>query len=276
MSSDKATLKQDNPRGVVHDRYAALAREEYDEQTNVLAREERNELARALGYQDADIEASGEANLGLSCGNPLVFDRLASGDVVVDLGSGSGFDSLLAARAVGPEGRVIGIDMTHDMLELARRNARRSGLANVEFRQGFIEDIPLADASCDAVISNCVINLSTDKSKVFREVARILRPGGWLSVTDIVLNAPLPREMLNDMAAYAACLGGATQKREYLQHIEDAGFAAISVEHEFDVLSMIPEGMLAGMLARFGLAEGYLEDIPGSVIVSAHIRAERH
>lgn len=274
--------KENNPdsakiaRSSVQQQYANLAHKHHVESNDSTIKEERDKFARILGYSEEDICDSKDSNLGLSCGNPLTTAKLFPGNVVVDLGCGGGFDTLLAARTVGPKGRAIGIDMTEDMLTLARRNAERSGLTNTEFRQGYIEDIPIDDASCDAVISNCVINLSSDKAQVFREAARILKPGGWLSVTDIVLNAPLPPEMLNDMTAYAACIAGAIQKNEYLQHIEDAGLTNISVVHEYDVLSLIPEDMLTGMLARFNLPENYLKDIPDSVIVSAHIFAERH
>jgi len=262
-------------RSSVRHQYAILAQEHDSQGKGPADKTELENFARILGYCDDDIEASKDSNLGLSCGNPLTTSKLYPGDIVVDLGCGAGFDTMLAARAVGARGRAIGIDMTADMLALARRNAERSDLANTEFRQGYIEDIPVDDATCDAVISNCVINLSSDKQQVFREAARILKPGGWLSVTDIVLNAELPIAMLDDMSAYAACIAGAIQKSEYLRYIEEAGFTNITVMHEFDVLSLIPEDMLSGMLARFNLPEDYLKDIPDSLIVSAHVYADR-
>ena len=263
-------------RSSVQQQYAILEQEHTTGGKNPAVKAERENFARILGYSEADVCDSKDLNLDLSCGNPLTTAKLFPGDVVVDFGCGGGFDTLLAARTVGPKGRAIGIDMTDDILTLARRNAERSGLTNIAFRKGHIENIPLADAVSDAVISNCVINLSSDKAQVFREAARILRPGGWLSVTDIVLNAPLPPEILNDLSVYAACIAGAIQKSEYLGYIHNAGFTNISVVHEFDVLSLIPEDMLSGMLARFNLPEEYLNDMRDSVVVSAHIYAERN
>jgi len=174
-----------------------------------------------------------EAELGLSCGNPVAFSHLKKGDVVLDLGSGAGKDVFLAAEKVGDAGRVIGVDMTPEMLALARRNAVRffetTGLANVEFREGKIEDLPVDDASVDVVISNCVINLSPDKPQVFREAFRVLKPGGKMVVSDIVLNRPLPAAARNDADLYAACIAGALLRADYLQAIGDAGFAKVEI-----------------------------------------------
>ena len=174
-----------------------------------------------------------ESELGLSCGNPLAFGYIGEGDIVLDLGSGAGKDVFLAAPKVGKTGRVIGVDMTPEMLELARRNAERfretTGLTNVEFRQGHIEQLPLEEASIDLAISNCVINLSPDKAQVFREVHRVLRPGGRMIVSDIVLNRPLPESARNDGDLYAACIAGALSREDYLQAIRDAGFEMIEI-----------------------------------------------
>jgi len=174
-----------------------------------------------------------EAELGLSCGNPLAFGYIHEGDVVLDLGSGAGKDVFLAAQKVGAGGRVIGVDMTPEMLALARSNAVKffatTGLANVEFREGPIEELPLQDASVDVVISNCVINLSPDKSLVFREAHRILKPGGRMIVSDIVLNRPLPESARNDTDLYAACIAGALLREEYLDAIRRAGFARVEL-----------------------------------------------
>jgi len=174
-----------------------------------------------------------EAELGLSCGNPVAFSRLRSGDVVLDLGSGAGKDVFLAAEKVGAGGRIIGVDMTPEMLALARKNAVKffttTGLANVEFREGHIEALPVADASVDVVISNCVINLSPDKRQVFREVYRVLKPGGRMIVSDIVLNRPLPKSARNDADLYAACIAGALLREEYLDAIRRAGFARVEL-----------------------------------------------
>ena len=174
-----------------------------------------------------------EAELGLSCGNPVAFSHLRPGDVVLDLGSGAGKDVFMAAEKVGDAGRVIGVDMTPEMLALARKNAVKffatTGLANVEFREGPIEELPLQDASVDVVISNCVINLSPDKRQVFREAFRVLRHGGRMIVSDIVLNRPLPESAKNDADLYAACIAGALLRADYLQAIGDAGFAKVEI-----------------------------------------------
>ncbi|HUT61469.1 MAG TPA: arsenite methyltransferase [Phycisphaerae bacterium] len=174
-----------------------------------------------------------EAELGLSCGNPLAFGYINKGDVVLDLGSGAGKDVFQAAQKVGDAGRALGVDMTGEMIDLARRNALKfrqtTGLKNVEFRQGLIEDLPVEDASVDVVISNCVINLSPDKPKVFREVHRVLKPGGRMTVSDIVLNRPLPPSVRDDPGFYAACIAGALLREDYLRAIGEAGFRKIEV-----------------------------------------------
>lgn len=174
-----------------------------------------------------------EAELGLSCGNPIAFGHIRPGDTVLDLGSGAGKDVFLAAQKVGDAGRAIGVDMTPDMLALARKNAvtffATTGLANVEFREGKIEALPVEDSSVDVVISNCVINLSPDKPKVFREVYRVLKPGGRMIVSDIVLNRLLPESARNDADLYAACIAGALLREEYLQAVRDTGFAKVEI-----------------------------------------------
>jgi arsenite methyltransferase len=174
-----------------------------------------------------------EAEMGLSCGTPVAFTMLKAGNVVLDLGSGGGKDAFLAAQKVGPRGRVIGVDMTPEMLDLARRNAgafhERTGLENVEFRKGYIEKLPVDSASVDVAISNCVINLSPDKTKVFREIHRVLKPGGRMVVSDIVLNRPLPAKARKDAGLYAACIAGALLRPKYLASIRQAGFAAADV-----------------------------------------------
>jgi len=185
------------------------------------------------GYALQDVEAVPEgANLGLGCGNPVALASLKAGEVVLDLGSGAGFDAFLASKRVGPEGHVIGVDMTPEMLERARGLAERHGYANVEFRQGDIEQLPVEDATVDTIISNCVINLTTDKARAFREAFRVMKPGGRLMVSDIVLLKPLPEAIQRDIDAYAACVAGALQKTEYLAAIEGAGFTEIAVVGE--------------------------------------------
>lgn len=187
-------------------------------------------VAEAFGYS-ADELASipAEANMGLSCGNPTAFATLRPGETVVDLGCGGGLDVLLAAAKVGPTGKAIGIDMTPEMLSLARRNAAQSGVKNVEFHQSTIDSLPLPDASVDCVISNCVINLASDKPAVFREIARVLKPGGRLAVSDIALKQPLPPELGNDLMAYVGCIAGAILIDDYRAGLSAAGFDTVEV-----------------------------------------------
>ncbi len=194
-----------------------------------------NRLAEAIGYASDELAALPEgANLGLSCGNPLALASLCPGEVVVDLGSGAGFDVFVAGRRVGPEGRAIGIDMTPEMLDRARRNAAvyrdRTGLDNVEFRLGEIEHLPLPDNSADAVISNCVINLSPDKAQVWREIARVLKPGGRVSVSDIALLRPLPETVKQKVEALVGCVAGAVPVDETEQMMRAAGLEDIRLE----------------------------------------------
>jgi SAM-dependent methyltransferase len=187
-------------------------------------------IAEAFGYS-ADQLASipAEANMGLSCGNPTAFASLREGETVVDLGSGGGLDVFLAAAKVGPTGKAIGIDMTPEMLALARANAAKAGLANVEFHESTIDKLPLADDSVDCVISNCVINLASDKPAVFREIARVLKPGGRLAVSDIALKRPLPAEIGENLLAYVGCIAGAIPIEDYRAGLLAAGFAHVEM-----------------------------------------------
>ena len=186
-------------------------------------------VALAIGYTEADLKLARDANLGLGCGNPLALAEIRPGMTVLDLGSGAGFDAFLAWNRVGPTGRVIGVDMTDDMLDRARSNATHLGASNVEFRKGFIEHMPVDDASVDLVISNCVINLSTDKPAVFRDICRVLKPGGRFAVSDIVLLAPLPEVVARDVNAYVGCVAGASLLGDYLRTATDAGLADLSI-----------------------------------------------
>lgn len=187
--------------------------------------------AETLGYSSADLGAvPAGANLDLGCGNPQAIAALRPGETVLDLGSGAGFDAFLAARAVGGSGRVIGVDMTHEMLAKARENARTAGYANVEFRLGEIEYLPVADASVDVIISNCVINLSPDKPQVFREAFRVLQAGGRLAISDVVATAELPAAVRQDLALYTGCMAGASQIGELEAMLQGAGFVDIRIE----------------------------------------------
>src|SRR5690242_7058653 len=187
------------------------------------------DTAVAIGYSAEDIALAGEANLGLGCGNPLALAEIKPGMTVLDLGSGAGFDALLAWRHVGPSGKVIGVDMTDDMLEQARKNAAKLGASNVEFRKGYIENMPVNAGTVDLVISNCVINLSTDKQSVFREIYRVLKPGGRFAVSDLVLLEELPAEVAKSVSAYVGCIAGASLMHDYVRMALKAGLADLSI-----------------------------------------------
>jgi arsenite methyltransferase len=232
-------------------------------------------IARVIGYSDEELSAVPEgANLGLGCGNPTAIAALKPGEIVLDLGSGAGFDAFLASRQVGPNGKVIGIDMTPDMLSRARTNALNAKITNVEFRQGEIEDLPVESGTVDTIISNCVINLSPDKPKVFAEAFRVLKPGGRLAVSDIVLLEPLPDYVRDSVAAYTACVAGADLKEEYLGAMGRAGFENIEVVGEtvfdLDFIDMAPELMKEA--ESIGITEEMIQHI-AETIVSVKVQA---
>jgi arsenite methyltransferase len=210
---------------VVREKYGAVA-------SSTLSSEHAGvrSVAQAFGYSAEELASiPAESNMGLSCGNPTATANLRPGEVVVDLGSGGGLDVFLAAKKVGPTGKAIGIDMTPEMLARARENARRQGFSNVEFYEATIDNLPLTDASVDCVISNCVINLAPDKQAVLREIARVLKPGGRVAVSDIALKKPLPPEVGDDLMAYVGCIAGAISITDYLDGLKLAGFSAIEV-----------------------------------------------
>ncbi len=187
-------------------------------------------ISAKIGYTEEDIKnVPPEANMGLGCGNPLAFAGLKEGDVVLDLGSGGGYDCFLARAEVGVTGHIIGVDMTPEMVELARNNAKESGFANVEFRLGEIEHLPLADASVDIVISNCVINLSLDKEQVFREIYRVLKPGGRICASDVVATAVLPESIRQDLSLIASCIGGAAYIEDLKAILQKTGFINVKL-----------------------------------------------
>ena len=195
-----------------------------------------------MGYSAEDLSSVPEgANMNLGCGNPGAIAALKPGETVLDLGSGAGFDSFLAANKVGPEGRVIGVDMTQDMIQRAEENAQKGSYQNVEFRLGEIEDIPVEDDSIDVILSNCVINLSTDKSKVFQEAYRVLKPGGRLAISDIVATAEIPPEYKDDLALYSACVSGALLISDLEDILAEAGFKEIQIKPKDESQAFIRE-----------------------------------
>jgi arsenite methyltransferase len=223
-------------------------------------------ISQELGYSASDLAGvPKEADLGLGCGVPLGHLKLEAGETVVDLGSGPGLDALIAAKQVGNTGRVIGVDMTPEMLERARATAAKVGATNVDFRQGRLERLPVETASVDAVTSNCVINLVPDKAAVFGEIARVLKPGGRVVVSDIVLDRPLPEAVAKDVFAWCGCVAGATDRKQYLALVEAAGLGEIEVLKDVDYLASLakvaPEEADA-MLAGWGVTR---EDLDGTV-----------
>ncbi|KUO53618.1 MAG: arsenite S-adenosylmethyltransferase [Desulfitibacter sp. BRH_c19] len=189
-----------------------------------------NATSIKIGYTEGDLSnVPTEANMGLGCGNPISIASLKEGEVVLDLGSGGGFDCFLARKQVGETGQVIGVDMTPDMIKLARKNAEQSAYTNIEFRLGEIEHLPVANSSVDVIISNCVINLSLDKKKVFKEAFRVLKPGGRLSISDVVATAQLPQNIKQDLALIASCIGGAEYVEDIKTMLQNVGFKDIQM-----------------------------------------------
>jgi len=236
----------DDQRRIVRERYADIATDSDsccgDESADsggccddAAGTSDADATARQLGYDDDEVDAvAGEANLGLGCGNPQAVADLDAGETVLDLGSGAGFDCFLAADAVGPEGRAVGVDMTPEMVEKARENARANDAETAEFRLGEIEHLPVADATVDVVISNCVVNLSPDKPQVFREAYRALRPGGRLAISDVVQTAEFPPEVTRDPDSLAACVAGAATVDALETMLANAGFEAVDISPKDD------------------------------------------
>ena len=247
-------------RDAVRDRYGAVAKE-------ASAPPSAARLARSAGYSEGDLAAVPEgANLGLGCGNPVALASLRPGDVVLDLGSGAGFDALIAARAVGERGRVIGVDMTPAMVEQARENARKLALTTVEFRLGTIEELPVESGSVDVVISNCVVNLSPQKPRVFAEAFRVLRPGGRLMISDLVTLAELPASVRQSVAAYVGCVAGVSTKDEYLHLLRDAGFERVDVAGEKPAAALL--GLGSGEANPCACSDPTVSSIVGELVKS--------
>lgn len=230
----------------VRDRYGAIAE---SATSSCCGSSSKGGFSGKIGYNPEELKTIPDsADLGLGCGSPLGHDAVKEGDTVVDLGSGGGIDCFIAANKVGPKGKVIGVDMTPQMLKLARENAAKGGYDNVEFREGSIENLPVEDSSVDVIISNCVINLSEDKNKVFAEIHRALKPGGKFVVSDITLLKPLPEFIKKSLEAYIGCVAGAMMKDDFIQAAKGAGFVGVEVLKEADYSQM---------------AEAYLTDTGG-------------
>lgn len=274
-------MKQEEIKKVVRERYASVAREGRSccapKTTCCKSSSVAEDLSKKAGYSDEDITSVPEgANLGLGCGNPVAIASLREGEKVLDLGSGAGFDCFLAAKRVGKAGKVIGVDMTPDMIDRARNNARKGNYPNVEFRLGEIENLPAADNSVDVVISNCVINLAPDKTRVFKEAFRVIRPDGRFMVSDIVLLKELPDPIRDSIEAYTGCIAGATKKDEYIKTIKNAGFKDVQVFDEknfpIDVLENDPIGKK--VIEKLNLSLEEVKEI-GKSVASIMIQAKK-
>ena len=241
--SDSQGLDAAEQRAAVRERYGRIASESSSCCGDAASDcGDPAELSRELGYTDDDLAAvDAGANLGLGCGNPPAIASLEEGETVLDLGAGGGFDCFLAAREVGTAGRVVGVDMTPEMVTKARANLETNDAANVEFRLGEIEHLPVADESVDVIISNCVVNLSPDKPGVFREAYRVLRPGGRLAISDVVVTTELPDDLRADPTSVAACVGGASSIPALEAMLADAGFTDVSVEPKADSETFVRE-----------------------------------
>jgi len=227
------------------------------------------DISKAIGYSEEEMTSVPEgANLGLGCGNPIALASLAEGETVLDLGAGAGFDCFLAANRGGKTGKVIGIDMTPEMIEKARENTRKGDYENVEFRLGEIENIPAADNSVNVVISNCVINLSPDKKRVFRETFRVLKPGGRIMISDIVLLKELPDFIKSSIEAYVGCLSGAMLRDEYIKAIREAGFQEVKITDEtfFPIECMANDPTAKAVISELNLPIEKIKDIASSVV----------
>ncbi len=227
------------------------------------------QISKMIGYSDEEMGSVPDgANLGLGCGNPTALASLKEGERVLDLGSGAGFDCFLAAKKVGAQGKVVGVDMTPEMLDKARANAKKGGYSNVEFRLGEIENLPVADNSIDVIVSNCVINLAPNKKRVFEEAYRVLAPNGRMMVSDIVLLKPLPDAVQKSVEAYAACIAGAETKDKYLEQIQSAGFQQVTVleEHTYPLEYIVSEDTLSDAINLTEMTEEELRSTAQSVV----------
>jgi len=267
-------MEEEEIKSAVRDAYSKVAKREITIPLNPLKcccskGDLADSISRAVGYNKEELASVPEgANLGLGCGNPTALASLKEGETVLDLGSGAGFDCFLAANAVGATGQVIGVDMTPEMIEKARANARKGGYSNVDFRLGELEHLPAADNSVDVIISNCVINLTPDKAAVFREAFRVLKPGGRLAVSDMVLLHELPDVVKQSVAAYVGCLSGAIMKDAYIATIRAAGFEDIRIveESSFPLDYMASDPSAHAIRESINLTPDELRDLADSVV----------
>ncbi len=265
-------MKEEEIKKVVREGYAKIARKQSSccaPVNTCCGKDKAEDISRMIGYGDDELALVPEgANLGLGCGNPVALASLKDGEVVLDLGSGAGFDCFLAANKVGRKGKVIGVDMTPEMIEKARENAKKGNYENVEFRLGEIENIPAADNSVDAVISNCVINLAPDKKRVFKEAFRVLKHGGRLMVSDLVLMKELPRVVKESVGAYIGCLSGAIRKDEYIKAIKNAGFRDVIIldEAHYPVELMANDQTAKAIIENFNIPKDAVKEIAKSVV----------
>jgi len=252
------TDRSEEVRGFIRERYAGVAKGTQASCCGGGCCCSVQDTAAMLGYDEGDLSSAPSAsNMGLGCGNPIAIAALKKGETVLDLGSGGGFDCFLARKQVGETGRVIGVDMTPDMIALARKNAVEMGYTNVDFRLGEIEHMPVADDTVDAIISNCVINLSIDKEQVFSEMFRVLKPGGRLSTSDVVALADIPQELRDDFGMIASCIGGAEHVDRIEAMLTKAGFIDIQMmpkDNSAEIVnSWLPEGGLDSYIASYNI-----------------------
>ena len=259
------------PKEWVKERYGAIAKQAQgsccEESACCCGSDSSVTTAEWVGYTTADLDAVPEgANLGSGCGNPLALATIQSGETVLDLGSGAGFDAFLAAARVGPTGRVIGVDLTPEMVEKAQANAASGGYENVEFRLGDIESLPVEDASVDLVISNCVLNLVPDKIRAFAEIVRVLKPGGRVAISDIVLDGPLPESLQGSEDGYCSCISGALARDDYLTKLTVAGLQEVAVVSAVDAASLLAQDCCGEGIGELDLA---------GVVTSIHVTARK-
>jgi arsenite methyltransferase len=263
-------MEEEKIKKIVREGYARVAKTEVSCSSSCCgSADTQSEISKKIGYSEEELRSVPEgADLGLGCGNPVALASLKEGETVVDLGSGVGLDYFLAANKVGAKGRVIGVDMTPEMIDRARENARKGNYRNVEFRLGEIENLPVADNTADVIISNCVINLAPDKERVFKEAFRALKPGGRLMISDLVLLKKLPKVIKNNAEAYVGCLSGAIMKDKYVALIKKAGFKRVEIvgESRFPVELMINDSTAQAVVANLNIPMEKVKEIANSVV----------